>query len=186
MCLPYSRIAEKYDELFGAEQAKKHLVVASLVDTICKTVLDIGCGTGMFSELLGKCTYYICLDISREMLEVFMHKRRNRVFSDPLLANMELLPLRKCSVDNAIFITSIHEADNIAEALDAAVRSLKKGGLLVISLNTHFQEIERQITDRISRKGDLAILKIIETSTDKIFLAKKKMTLHGFHAVNKN
>lgn len=71
----YDATAYSYDEVYKAEQYMKYMVALSKIPPH-GTVLDAGCGTGLLVEYLyglhilqNKVSRYVCLDLSRGMLE---------------------------------------------------------------------------------------------------------------------
>lgn len=141
MSLPYDEVAEIYDELYGGEQRRKHVLVKNLLHPGTSTVLDLGCGTGLFAEYLPSNTYYICLDASPRMLGVFKKKRRDWKVSDAVCADMGSPPFRESSFDAITIITAIHEAEDIHNVLAGALSLLRGGGVLAVTVNRHFRKI---------------------------------------------
>ncbi len=102
-------------------------------------VLDVGCGTGNFMELVAKDKLgeYVGIDISKVMLS----KARKKVGS---FTNMRLflasvndkLPLEKNYFDSIVAINSIYAVSNPAFTVSELLRVLKPGGTLVI-VNPH-------------------------------------------------
>lgn len=153
MSLPYDEIANFYDELYGNEQKRKYIIVKNLLSSKINTILDLGCGTGLFSEYLSSNIYYICLDLSLSMLDVFKNRRREKRIADIICADMNLLPFRKSSFKAITTITAIHETQNIYNTLTETLSLLRKEGILVITINKHFQDVIDEVEKFISMKG---------------------------------
>jgi ubiquinone/menaquinone biosynthesis C-methylase UbiE len=91
--------------------------------------LDIGCGTGVYTELISKCTQKaIGLDISKNMLEYARKKRKglNLIHGDA-----HLLPFRNESFHLVVSI-GLMEYVQKDIVLKEIARTMKKGGLLII------------------------------------------------------
>jgi len=157
--LPYDKIAKRYEDLYGAEQLRKNMIAGMFLDG-AKNVLDVGCGTGMLGSLLRATEYYICLDLSRGMLNVF--KRKNlTVLGDAVRADAGNLPFRDRSFDGVACITVLHEAIN---AMMEIARVIKPGGKIAVSI--------RKVFDSKVDLTGMRIEKVIESGGDDIFLLK--------------
>ena len=171
MSLPYDKIANIYDELYGNEQKRKYIIVKNLLSSKINTILDIGCGTGLFSGHLSSNIYYICLDLSLSMLDVFKNKRREKRIADIICADMNLLPFRKSSFKAITTITAIHETQNVYNTLSEILSLLHKEGILVMTINKHFQNVIDKIEGFISKKR--LRTKIIFSRNDIIYFIEK-------------
>ncbi len=157
MSIDYDALAKIYDILYGSEQRRKHIVIASLIwDS--KTVLDAGCGTGMLGDLLPH-VYYICLDLSAGMLKRYVEA--HRVLGDPLRADMKTPPLR-CCFDAVVAVTSLHEAPGAAEKLFQLVRP---GGLFIVSVKERLPPPSRPL--------GAVLVKVVEAGGDIIYVYRR-------------
>ncbi|MBI3010607.1 MAG: methyltransferase domain-containing protein [Candidatus Omnitrophica bacterium] len=95
-------------------------------------VLEIGCGTGVFTEaLVGSGAEVIAMDISLELLS----KAREKWPDNPLkcfVADAAHLPLPSHCVDVVLGVSVLHHL-NLATALPEFARVIKKGGRIVFS-----------------------------------------------------
>ena len=100
----FDSIAYKYDSLYEDEryQDENEKIRLGLLNSYeGKGVLDIGCGTGLFLDLVSEdqLKHYIGIDISRNMLTVLSKKHRGRkntqIFATPLsqFVNIEDKPI---------------------------------------------------------------------------------------------
>jgi ubiquinone/menaquinone biosynthesis C-methylase UbiE len=104
-------------------------VVSSFVEReSVKTILDLGCGTGRFSEALAAHfdAEVVGLDPSRKMLEQAQAKRRDiRVRYQP--GNAEAIPLADRSVDLVFVSMVFHHFDDPVSAARECARVLREG-----------------------------------------------------------
>lgn len=167
MSLSYDQIAGIYDSLYGQEQYRKNAVASTFIKGKEK-IIDIGCGTGILGEMLQNSEYYLCVDLSEGMLQVFKRKKL-KVLSDALLADAEHLPLREASFEVATCITVLHEAPMAIEQIH---RVLIPNGLAVLSL-------KKTLRAEPSLEG-FALKRIIESGGDTIYILEtvKQMPSH--------
>ena len=99
-----------------------------------ETLLEVGCGTGIWMETLKKEGFSepIGLDISRDMLEIAREKGLRKL----VLGNAEILPFKPNSVDTTLFITSLEFMKNRKKAFLEAVRVTRKS-VVVAFLNRY-------------------------------------------------
>ncbi|KGJ93864.1 malonyl-ACP O-methyltransferase BioC [Colwellia psychrerythraea] len=96
------------------------------------TVLDLGSGTGFFTDLLaGSYSQVIGLDISSEMLSFAReHRNKNIIW---LEADAHKIPLKDNSIDFIYSNLVIQWFDPLDEAITEMLRVLKPGGLLIFT-----------------------------------------------------
>jgi ubiquinone/menaquinone biosynthesis C-methylase UbiE len=94
-----------------------------------KKILNIGCGTGYFEEILSELNV-IGLDSSKEALEE-ARKRSDRKF---VLGDAEHLDFPDGSFDGAFSVTTLEFLDNYENAVCDVARILKSGGKFVAML----------------------------------------------------
>ncbi len=96
------------------------------------TVLDLGSGTGFFTDLLsGSYEQVIGLDFSKEMLH-FAHKKRNKdIFW--LEADAHKIPLQNESVDFIYSNLVIQWCEPLDIVITEMLRVLKPGGLIIFT-----------------------------------------------------
>jgi ubiquinone/menaquinone biosynthesis C-methylase UbiE len=141
---------DKSDIPGGYDRARDHgpEVTALWMDAIAShmegqsvtRILDLGCGTGRFSEALAERfnADVIGLDPSLKMLEVARQKQRDgRVQYQQ--GRAEAIPLPSESVDLVFMSMSIHHFDDIAVAARECRRVLRSNGRVVIRTATREQ-----------------------------------------------
>lgn len=105
-------------------------------------VLDLGCGSGMFTvyaaRAVGRSGLVYALDIQQEMLK----QLKEKLSSDndgkhgiviPVKGNARNLPFRSGSLDLVYIISTLQEIADRQKALGEVKRALKPGGVLAIS-----------------------------------------------------
>ncbi len=116
----------------------------------CKTVLDVGCGTGEFSRLLAnRADNVVAIDLSPNMVEVA--KQRSRRFSniDFQVADILQWELPAEKFDAIVSIATLHHlpVENLLPSLKAA---LKPGGRLVILDLLEHENVPDMLSDFIA------------------------------------
>lgn len=113
-------------------------VAGYVKDREIKTVLDLGCGTGRFTEALAVCfdTEVVGVDPSTKMLEQAQAKRRDqRVRYEPGPA--EAIPLPDNSVDLIFISMALHHFADPSVAARECHRVLRDGATLFLRAGTH-------------------------------------------------
>jgi ubiquinone/menaquinone biosynthesis C-methylase UbiE len=99
------------------------------------TLLDLGCGAGWTSIFFAKRGYQVTgVDIAPDMIRCAheCQQRDNELAIRFMVSDYESLDFNE-SFDCAVFYDALHHAVDEQEALRAAYRSLKPGGICIIS-----------------------------------------------------
>jgi malonyl-CoA O-methyltransferase len=130
----YNVTAEMYDERYAQEQERKYKKALENVNVAGKTVLDVGCGSGLFfKEIAAQSSLVIGIDVSRKLL--FKAKEHGSTFSNVavLQADADHLPFRD-GFFGAIFVfTVLQNVPKPAETLKELKRVVKKGDKIVVT-----------------------------------------------------
>jgi len=116
----------------------------------CKTVLDIGCGTGEFSRLLAKCAdRVVAIDLSPNMIEVAKQRSKQYTNIDFQVADILQWEFPVEQFDAIISIATVHHlpVENLLLSLKAA---LKPGGSLVILDLLEHENVQDVLSDFIA------------------------------------
>lgn len=101
-----------------------------------KTVLDVGCGTGLYSIRLSESGADVtAVDISSKMIEIARRKAQDRgqyIWYDQ--ADMAKLPYENRTFDVVVSITALEFAADPLPALMEMARVLRPGGKLVVGV----------------------------------------------------
>lgn len=96
------------------------------------TVLDLGCGTGFFTDILAtRYQHVIGLDISTKMLDFASNNRAKSIHW--LEGDAYQLPVADSSIDFVYSNLMIQWCDNLSQVIEEVLRVLKPGGLFVFS-----------------------------------------------------
>lgn len=134
--------AETYDSWYttplGAyeDELEKALVLRHVADIRGKTVLDVGCGTGLYSIRLAEAGADVtAVDISAKMIEIARTKAQDRgqyIWYDQ--ADMAQLPYANRTFDTVVSITALEYAGDQLQALMEMARVLRPGGKLIVGV----------------------------------------------------
>jgi ubiquinone/menaquinone biosynthesis C-methylase UbiE len=134
---------EKYDRWFATptgtliKKYESELISDLLRPGQGETILDAGCGTGVFTlDILSSGAHVIGLDISLPMLIRATHKAKEHPFH-VVSGDMVTLPFQDNFFDKALSVTAIEFFEDATDAVKELFRVTKHGGLIVVaSLNS--------------------------------------------------
>ena len=142
-----SAFEEKQSYVTGKE------IIILMIEELLKeqdpgTVLELGCGTGLYTEALQKIAKKIvATDFSDEMIETAIQKRghlENVIFTKADALN---LPFEKERFDTVFMANLIHVIGDADKVIKESNRVLRKGGCLII---TSFAIDEMNFFNKIS------------------------------------
>lgn len=127
--------AEEYDNWYYSERGKyisglekKVLMEMIKLPAISyqPSVIDIGCGTGYFTQFLGNyCRSIVGVDTSMDMIKYAIKKHRDSNIKY-LIADAEKLPFKDGSFDVSVSITVLNFIKNPLRAVSEVVRISRK------------------------------------------------------------
>lgn len=95
-------------------------------------ILDIGCGDGIFSEiLLGKGKQIIGVDLDEIALK---EARKRKVYKKLIKCNAKNLPFSSNSFASVLANSSLEHIENLEPVLKEIYRVLTKGGIFILSV----------------------------------------------------
>ncbi len=138
----FERVAGVYESLRTTDDAPVRRIRQLLPDRPV-TGLDIGCGTGRYSRLLGRLlpegSRLVASDVSEAMLAELKAREDGRAAGlVPLLSTAEELPMRTASLDLVSAFNCVHHFD-LGCFLTAVARVLRPDGQLFIYTRTPLQ-----------------------------------------------
>lgn len=164
---------EQYDQWFttpiGAlvKGFENELILDLLSPSSEETILDAGCGTGVFTlDILSFGTHVIGIDISLPMLLWAVQKSKGYAFQ-AVSADMSNLPFSDNAFDKAISVTALEFIKEGKRAVGELFRVTKRGGTIVVAtLNSLSPWAARRKAD--AKKGHTLFTKAIFRSPDEL------------------
>ncbi|WP_019615349.1 class I SAM-dependent DNA methyltransferase [Psychromonas ossibalaenae] len=146
--LMYSEHAEKYDSavqdnIYNACLERPSLQ-AMLNDLAGLNVLDLGCGSGVYTQLLIEqgAAEITCIDVSEKMIQIVDSKFGSRVSSYSQDLSIGLPQEEPNSKDVIICPLVIHYIEDLCVLFQAVNRVLKAGGYMVFSTHHPLADFE--------------------------------------------
>jgi len=169
----FDKWPHRYDAWFQtpAGALVKHYESELLLDLLQphpgETILDVGCGTGIFTlDLLSFGPRIIGLEISRPMLTVAWQKAKEYPFY-PITGDMLSLPFADDVFDKTVSMTALEFVEDAHAAVREMFRVTKKGGTIVVTtLNSLSPWASRR--KQKAEKGHHLFKKMIFRSPDEI------------------
>ncbi|EKT58292.1 malonyl-ACP O-methyltransferase BioC [Providencia sneebia] len=131
----FGRAAKHYDSIAHYQQNSGHQLLELLISALGhlrqKTIVDAGCGTGFFSQLMGdKQANVTAVDLSSGMLEVARNKGSAAHY---ICADMESLPFSEIAFDAVFSNLAIQWCSHLQTTLKELYRVTKPGGAIVFT-----------------------------------------------------
>ena len=130
---------QRYDDWFVTpigtyvKKVETELLLAMLEPHESEHILDVGCGTGVFTgDVLYSGARVTGLDLSLPMLQYAAKKNSTRLFQC-LAGNMTSLPFGDEIFDKAFSMTAIEFVEDAQKAVDELNRVTKRNGTIVLT-----------------------------------------------------
>ncbi len=136
----YDRIGKTYDMSRKSDPEIAVRLIAHLKAKIGKSYLDIGCGSGNYTEAIYARGFNISgLDISRQMLDLATQKKPQIPW---IHGDARKLPFQPATFDGAICVLSTHHfKKELKEAFSEVFRVLKSGSFVIFTpLREHMKK----------------------------------------------
>ena len=140
--LNYDEIAARFNQRYAISPPGRriHALLKLVEDSHARCVLEVGCGTGYWLEVLsGSGAEIYGLDYSLGMLRQAKYRR---TLMHLTRGNATQLPYRTCSFDLLYCVDALHHFQRPAEFIREAWRILRPGGVLALSGSDPHQEQE--------------------------------------------
>jgi ubiquinone/menaquinone biosynthesis C-methylase UbiE len=129
----YDVTARMYDERYAGEQAAKYQAALKQLE-VHGSVLDVGCGTGLFfSYVAAEAETMVGVDISRLLLLQARERARASCNVNLVQADADHLPFRDACFDVVSAFTVLQNMPNPLVTLCEFKRNVEGGGYLVVS-----------------------------------------------------
>ena len=152
--MDYDVIAPSYNELHREEQLNKVRIIIKELKITNEKVLDVGCGTALYSYFFND---YTGIDNSKKMLE----QSNARV----IYGKAENLPFHDSSFDAVICVTAIHNFKEINKAI-TEIRRVSKNKIAI----TVFKRAKNFLYIKTLINKNFKNIKEIEEEKDIIFI----------------
>jgi ABC-2 type transport system ATP-binding protein len=133
----WSRFVDEYEEKQQAVVGKELILLVKneiLTEKETGNVLELGCGTGLYSEILAKkAAQVLATDFSQEMVEAAIRKRGNLENTKFQQANALEIQFEDSVFDMVFMANLIHVVGNPERVIQESKRVLKKGGRILIT-----------------------------------------------------
>lgn len=146
----WNKVAPWYNKIVGSHGHYYHeqVIFPSLKAIINpkkgQSVLDIGCGQGVYGKLLGKDINYLGFDLSPRLISLAKKSDNLPTHSYYVADATQPLPVKPASIDYAISILALQNMNDAKTAISSMAQSLRPNGTLAIVLNHPAFRIPRQ------------------------------------------
>ena len=129
----YDLTAEIYDERYREEQKAKYDAVLENLNISNCSILDVGCGSGLFFSRAANAKVLVGVDISRKLLLKAKKQMRARGNISVLLADADHLPFREACFDKVFAFTVLQNMPCPSETLNQLKMVVKHRGIVVVT-----------------------------------------------------
>lgn len=138
----FDKIADFYDEWYKtplgefADKVESRLIFKHLGKIAGLDILDVGCGTGLYSiRCSAKGAKVVGIDSSKEMLKIAKKKAIDKSLKINFIeGNMENIPFSDKTFNIVLSVTSLEFSNNPKKTIKEFFRVLKVGGKLTIGV----------------------------------------------------
>jgi ubiquinone/menaquinone biosynthesis C-methylase UbiE len=128
----YDVTADIYDERYSEEQARKYSKALENVNLTTKSILDVGCGSGLFFiQVAKKANIVVGIDLSRKLLIKAKKHAKTLQNAFILQADADYLPFKDNLFENVFSFTVLQNMPNPPQTLLEVERVCKKDGWVV-------------------------------------------------------
>lgn len=146
----WNPVAKWYSGVVGSDghYFHQHVIFPALESLVSpqphSSVLDLGCGQGVYARTLPPQVNYVGLDVSRDLINEAKQSDSNSLHQYFVADATQSLPVADSSFDHAISILALQNMADAASAIAHTARVLKVGGDFTLVLNHPAFRIPRQ------------------------------------------
>lgn len=146
----WSPVAQWYTGVVGEQghYFHQHVIFPALGQLVSpqlgSSVLDLGCGQGVYARTLPPKVNYVGLDVSRDLIAEAKKLDNNSLHQYFVADVTQSLPVADSSFDHAVSILALQNMVDAASAIAHTARALKVGGDFTLVLNHPTFRIPRQ------------------------------------------
>ncbi len=158
--------AQKYHQIVGEEGHYYHkaVVIPKSLDLLKlskdASVLDLGCGQGVFSRVIPKGAYYYGVDISKSLINTAKQLKASTDMQFNVQDITKEFTLPKTDFSHCLIILALQNVEEINVVMANAARHLESGGKFLIVLNHPAYRIPRQSSWGIDEQSKLQYRKV--------------------------
>lgn len=156
----FNRMASTYDQSgYGRYTVRLHRRVINQINSNCRSVLDLGCGTGQLLSYISNSGMFLAgVDIAPEMIAIARQKLGEK--ADLRVGDAEKIPWDDDRFDAVLSTLSFHHYPDPLAVLKEAARVLKPGGVIIIVdvwLPLLFRQLINTFVFPLSSEGDVRV-----------------------------
>ena len=161
----YDLMVGSYDFQYREEQVEKYRVVLNILKLgRYDSVLDVGCGTGLFIQMASASTFLtVGVDTSRRMLEKAKVRCGARENVCLVCGDADHLPFQKESFDRVYAISLIQNILNPKQTIQELIRVARPDSKIVIT--AHRRIFTKQRFTRLLEEADLNVEVMVDSGS---------------------
>lgn len=146
----WSPVAKWYSGVVGEQghYFHQHVIFPALESLVSpqpgSSVLDLGCGQGVYARTLPPKVNYVGLDVSRDLISEAKKLDSNSLHQYFVADATQSLPVANSSFDHVVSILALQNMADAERAITHAANALKVGGNFTLVLNHPAFRIPRQ------------------------------------------
>jgi len=146
----WSPVAKWYNSIVGdsGHYFHEHVILPNLKKLLDpkpgESVLDIGCGQGVYARTLHHAVDYIGVDLSKELIKEAIKYTKNSKHKFYVSDVTKAIPVPEQSIDHAVSILALQNMRDAANTIANIAMSLKVNGDFIFILNHPSFRIPRQ------------------------------------------
>jgi ubiquinone/menaquinone biosynthesis C-methylase UbiE len=167
----YNTTAPSYNQQYKEEQSRKYEFAFNSLNIVkSDSILDVGCGNGLFIEEIADIAGFVVgVDLSRRMVEIANEKGKDLKNILLICGDADHLPLREKIIDKVFSFTLLQNMPDPKRTIMEMLRVAKAGSDIILSVD------KKSFTGEGFRKligeVDMVVTSLINTGELKDYLA---------------